>query len=136
MHVDTPALLKTLKELEAQLSQHQRQDQIPKWAEAILPRLDLVENGVKSIMVPQRGSHSETVSLKDLEQEERLSDKIKSIVDGRTESLKLMFDAKISSSALELDRLHKLLYIRPTTSELQQVMMQVQNNTLRHTIYL
>jgi hypothetical protein len=125
MHIDTPALLKTLKELESQLSQYQRQDKIPKWAEAIMPRLELVETGVKNIMVPQRAAHTEAVTLKDLEQEEIFSDKIKHIVDGRTESLKLMFDSKISSSALELDRLHKLLYIRPTTSELQQVMMQV-----------
>lgn len=127
MHVDTPALLKTLKELENQLSHYQRQDKVPKWAEALFPRLELVENGVKNIMVPQRSEHTVNVSLKDLEQEEIFSDKIKKIVDSRTETLKLMFDAKISSSTLELDRLHKLLYIRPTTSELQQVMMQVRD---------
>lgn len=125
MHVDTPALLKTLKELEHQLSQYQRQDLIPKWAEAVMPRLELLEKGVKGIMVPQKAEHTQPVTLKDLEQEEIFSDKIKKIVDDRTESMKLMFDAKISSSSLELDRLHKLLYIRPTTSELQQVMMQV-----------
>ena len=127
MHVDTPALLKTLKELESQLSQYQRQDKVPKWAESIMPRLDLVETGVKNIIVPQRVEHTANVTLKDLEQEEIFSDKIRKIVDARTEGLKLMFDAKISSSALELDRLHKLLYIRPTTSELQQVMMQVRD---------
>jgi len=125
MHVDTPALLKTLKELEGQLSQYQRQDLVPKWAEAIMPRLELVEKGVKNIMVPQRTEHTQSITLKDLEQEEVFTDKIRKVVDNRTESMKLMFDAKISSSSLELDRLHKLLYIRPTTSELQQVMMQV-----------
>lgn len=127
MQVDTPALLKTLKELEAQLSQYQRQDVPPKWAQSLMPRLELVEKSMKTIMVPQHSAPSEGVSLKDLEQEEVFVDKIKKIVDERTEAMKLMFDSKISSSSLELDRLHKLLYIRPTTSELQQVMMHVRD---------
>lgn len=125
MHVDTPALLKTLKELESQLSQYQRQDIVPKWAEAILPRLDLLEKDVRNVIVPPKVDHSSNVSLRDMEHEDIFTDKIRKIVDNRTESLKLTFDSKLSSSSLELDRIHKLLYIRPTTSELQQVVMQV-----------
>ena len=127
MNVDTPSLLKTLKEIESQLSSYQRQDKVPKWAEALGPRLDLVEKTVKNIMVPPRAEHSEGITLKDLEREEIFAEKIKKVVDGRTESLKLAFETKLASSALELDRLHKLLYIRPTTSELQQVMMTVRD---------
>jgi hypothetical protein len=39
MHVDTHALLITLRELELKLTDHNRHDLIPSWASSIIPRL-------------------------------------------------------------------------------------------------
>ena len=42
-------------------------------------------------------------------------------LDSQLESTRLSVDSKIASVLLELDRMHKLLQIRPTNSEFQQV---------------
>jgi hypothetical protein len=120
MQVDTGALLKSLKELETQFSSYQRQDAIPLWAMSILPRLDLLEASHKD------SSSLHVKTLKELDQEDELIEKIRHEVDVKTSAMKLAFEAKTSSTSLEIDRLHKLLYIRPTTSELQHVVMQLQ----------
>ena len=119
MQVDTVALLKSLKDLETQLSTYQRQDTIPLWALSIIPRLDLLE----STQNESKSTHPST--LKEMEQEDELIEKIRHEVEAKTTSMRLAFEAKTSATALEIDRLHKLLYIRPTTSELQHVVLQM-----------
>jgi hypothetical protein len=43
LQIDAQALLITLRELEGKLSDYNRQDTVPYWADSILPRLDLLE---------------------------------------------------------------------------------------------
>jgi hypothetical protein len=119
MQVDTAALLKSLKELESQFSSYQRQDAIPLWAMSIIPRLDLLESAHKN-------SQHAPKTLKEMSDEDELLEKIRHEVELKTNAMKLAFESKTSSTAMEIDRLHKLLYIRPTTSELQHVVMQMQ----------
>lgn len=120
MQVDTAALLKSLKELETQFSSYQRQDTVPLWAMSIIPRLDLLESAHNS------SHHMTQKTLKEMNQDDELLDLIRHEIELKTNAIKLAFESKTSATALEIDRLHKLLYIRPTTSELQQVMLQLQ----------
>jgi hypothetical protein len=65
------------------------------------------------------------VSMTDLANDERILLKFKTELDLQVSNVKVSLESKVSSAALELDRLHKLLQIRPTTSELQQVVVNV-----------
>lgn len=51
----------------------------------------------------------------------RLIVKMRTALDGQLNSTRLGLESKMNSVTFELDRLHKLLQIRPTTSEFQQV---------------
>jgi chromosome segregation ATPase len=126
MQIDTTSLLKELKSLEHSFTEYQRQDAVPGWATSILPRLEFLERVSEGAR-----DRAEITDLDQLDAEDVLMAKIRHEVETRTMALKLAFDAKSSASALEIDRLHKLLYIRPTTSELQEVVHSVRQVSKR-----
>ena len=47
--------------------------------------------------------------------------KLRGEIEAKINASQISFDSKVNSFAFEVDRLQKLLIIRPTTSELQQV---------------
>jgi len=51
--------------------------------------------------------------------------KMRGEIEAKINASQLSFDSKVNSFAFEVDRLQKLLTIRPTTSELQQVIFSV-----------
>ena len=51
---------------------------------------------------------------------------MRSALDSQLSTTRLSLESKMNSVSFELDRLHKLLHIRPTTSEFQQVRTYVQ----------
>ena len=140
MKVDTMALLSTIRDIENRLSSHHRQDTMPPWAEALSKRLDEVEKrrdgggsggggGPSALSMPGMGSGG--ISMSDLAGEERLLQKMKENVDGHMNSIRVSLESKLSTTTLELDRVHKLLQIRPTTSELQQVILMIHDMSRR-----
>eukprot|EP01041_Mallomonas_annulata_P002401 gene2401-4658_t len=133
INVDTSALLRTLKDLEVQLSESYRQDVIPSWAASIIPRIVHVEAQVGKISPAlfATSSESETASFEDLAKDERIFQILRAEIDAKTGATRLGIDSKVTSLSMELDRVHKLLQIRPTTSEFQKVMLAVYENELK-----
>ena len=141
VRVDTTALLTTIREIESALSEHHRQDKLPTWATKFVNRLDRLEEindetykkvhlaGNKSAPADDGQAVSRPmgpgVSMTDLANDERILLKFKTELDLQVSNVKVSLESKVSSAALELDRLHKLLQIRPTTSELQQVVVNI-----------
>lgn len=162
IRVDANGLLKTIRELESKLSEHQRQDKIPAWAAALESRIIRLEQGfVPSSPETKKRSDSpipmgtnshdadadlsalaqekipaaqltagagmkiEGRSLQDLVLEDRMINRMRTELDNKVHAAELNFDSKLASFHLEMERLHKLLQIRPTTSEMQQVVVSV-----------
>lgn len=133
--VDTTAILSKIHDLELSLTNHQRQDKIPDWANGIIKRLETAEKlhhetqsfltAQKDVTLPENimppRPMGPGIGLDDIAKEERIFSKFKAELNLQLSSTKLALESKVSSTSLELERLHKLLQIRPTTSELQQV---------------
>ena len=143
MKVDTMALLGTIRDIEMRLSEYQRQDLMPMWGEALMKRVEDVEKGALSgrgaagagsgeqYASNSGGDGRAGISMADLAAEERLLQKLKENVDSHMNSTRVSLESKLSTTSLELDRVHKLLQIRPTTSELQQVVMMIHDMSRR-----
>jgi hypothetical protein len=134
-------ILSSLKDLEMKMTEYHRQDTIPAWAQELFPRLDNLElflqqqnqkSSVTSSLITSTSTNSTAsspsshLSMKEMLQQDDLIHLIQQEVNHKTLSLKLSFDSKLSAASLEIDRLHKLLSIRPTTSEFQTVFVQIQ----------
>lgn len=148
MKVDTSALLSTIRDIELRLSEHQRHDTLPAWAQSLVVRVDDMEKRANvgtaldagfaanhardpnSGLVEQRPM-GPGINLAELAAEERLLQKLKENVDSHMNSTRVSLETKLSTTTLELERVHKLLQIRPTTSELQQVVLMVHDMSRR-----
>lgn len=128
MKVDAVALLKSIRDIEHQLSEYHRQDKVPKWGEELYMRLDKVENKRAESSQGSRESKSTTnVTLQDLTNDDRIVRKVRSDIDSDLQLIKSSCETKVSGLSLEVDRLHKLLASRPTNTELQQVVLSIQH---------
>jgi hypothetical protein len=128
LHIDTHALLITLRELESKLSDHQRHDKIPAWAGAIIPRIDGLEAKLTK-MAKDAKAKKESVDPGEQKSSATQSDssveKLNQELSSRLDLMKVTFESQVSALNLEVDRLLKLLQIRPTTSEMQKVVLAV-----------
>lgn len=133
MNVDTNALLRTLKDLESKLSESYRQDAVPTWASSILPRLQLIEDKVSQTYSPEANVYKPeaNLSVEHLAQEERIFERLRSEIEAQAGSTRLSLESKVATLTMELERVHKLLQIRPTTSELQRVQFSVHENDMK-----
>jgi predicted nucleic acid-binding Zn-ribbon protein len=145
--IDTATLLNTIRDLEIKLTEVARQDKIPPWAQAFTSRLQHIEdhhlylhraissaetaasmhNASISPGAPASPSSptNKSINIHDLTNEERIVSKIRYDVDSQVNSAKSTLESHISSLNLEVERLHKLISVRPTISELQQVSLSV-----------
>ena len=98
-----------------------------------MPRLELLERNyaAPASRLGSDASLVDLVNMEDLAHEERLFDRMRSEIESHNGATRMAIDARVSSLSLELDRIHKLLQIRPTTSELQKVMLAVHENELK-----
>ena len=128
MKVDAVALLKSIRDIEHQLSEYHRQDKVPKWGEELYMRLDKVENTrAESSRGSRESKPSANVTLQDLTNDDRIVRKVRSDIDSDLQLIKSSCETKVSGMSLEVDRLHKLLASRPTNTELQQVVLSIQH---------
>jgi len=179
VRVDATALLKTIRELEYKLTEHQKAEKQPAWAKALEQRLEQLENTFYSsqakhgsfrgndflkppvtedstevdaespVKAPQpepepihteHHQHSEHAehheehkttdpkekrSVVDMATEMKIIGKVRREIDNKFHTAENHLDTKLSSVNLQMDRLMKLLQIRPTTSELQTAMNAV-----------
>lgn len=156
VRVDASALLKTIRELEYKLTEHQKSEKAPAWATALEQRIEQLENtffqsqekpsnagevSAEDAAEPPSGeqesapaAHPQITtdeadhhkrSVGDMATEMRVISKVRKEIDNKFHTAENHLDTKISSFNLQLDRLMKLLQIRPTTSELQTVMNAV-----------
>lgn len=144
VRVDATALLKTIRELEYKLSDHQMEEKLPGWAVALTQRIGQIEDTLheQNIILPTVGNNGTVLNdggvgssvdstgerkrnVEDLAYEMRVFAKVRKEMENKVNSAEVNLEAKMSSFNLQIDRLHKLLQIRPTTSELQQVINAV-----------
>ena len=127
VRVDTNSLLVVIRDLEAKLSEYHRQDKIPPWAEALVHRIDGLEQ--KVVLNEPHGSGGggggTGITMSDLSNDERLMVKIRAAMDNQMGSTRLGLESRLTAVSFEMERLHKLLNIRPTTSEFQHVVSSV-----------
>ena len=123
--MDTYSMLASLKELEGKLAEHHRQDVL---MGSILPRLEILEK--EKALAASQHTYQVPVGTSafpvDMTNDERLLRKLQASIDLVSEKYNLTLESKLSSVSLELDRVHKLLSIRPTTSEVSKIMLTVQ----------
>ena len=132
VRVDTNSILVIIRDLEAKLSDYHRQDKIPPWAESLVIRLDSLEQKMvmNSSSVERPGSPGGVLSgpgltMSDLSNDERLLVKIRAALDNQMSTTRLGLESRMTAASFEMERLHKLLNIRPTTSEFQHVVSSV-----------
>jgi hypothetical protein len=65
------------------------------------------------------------VHISDVVNDERIVSKVRSEMDFQITAVKIAIEKKISATLLEMDRLFKLLQIRPTMSEMQMVVVSL-----------
>lgn len=140
--VDTLSLLKVIKDLEEKLSVSKPSyDKPPQWAITLEKRITQLEgqlyhsqsgpgdptNGDSSNRAGAEGEESKKAApdILELAAEMRLLGKVRKEIDNKINTSEINLDGKFSSVNLQLDRLHKLLQIRPTTSEVQHIMFNV-----------
>jgi len=124
LQIDTHALLITLRELENKLSDYQRHDKIPVWANSLIPRLESLESKLsKSSKISVPTNHEDGNLIQG--NLESVVEKLNKEFTSRIDIMKISFESQVSALNLEVDRLQKLLQIRPTTSEMQKVVLAV-----------
>lgn len=143
--VDTLSLLRVIKDLEEKLSVSKPSyDKPPQWAITLEKRITQLEGQLyHSQSGPGDPTNSDSSSssrgggggaeeskkaapdIVELAAEMRLLGKVRKEIDNKINTSEINLDGKFSSVNLQLDRLHKLLQIRPTTSEVQHIMFNV-----------
>lgn len=130
MRVDTTALINIIRDMEHKLTEYQRQDKIPLWAQALETRLEQIEKLRQSDILGSGGASNQnagsSVPVTGIS-EDRLLARVRGEIEAAISGLHLQLDTKVSSAGLEMERLHKLLQIRPTNSDLQQVVLNIRN---------
>jgi len=71
------------------------------------------------------------VDLETLATEDRIFNKLRHAMESKVATHQLSFESKVTSFALEVDRLHKLLEIRPTVSDMQELVTTVAESDKR-----
>lgn len=130
INLDTKAHLTTIRDLEARLTEYHRRDQIPTWAESLIRRVEVLESitskahyeseaeslPIRNLAVPMCSPRPAEATIFDL-----MLDRLRSHFDSRMISNRLYLDSRVEMITFELDRLHNLLTIRPTTADFQLV---------------
>jgi hypothetical protein len=113
--IDLNGLLATIRDLQLNMTEHYRNDQIPVWAESLLHRIEQLENPLSS---EDKNSQSECGNQKSIKKENLIS-------VSKDDKQVLTLDYKMASIQSEVDRLRQLLTLRPTTSEFQLVVLSL-----------
>lgn len=136
VNIDTNALLYKIHSLERQLSNFNRVNSIPTWANSIIQRIELLEQ--RPLMNTNNQIFQQTINTNNDKENLVNTDikldidinRIKAAIHTQINTSTLVQDVKIDLLTCELDRMHNLLALRPTTSELQQVVLSL-NDTQR-----
>lgn len=123
LQMDANALMITLRELEAALTAESDPKVVPAWARSIIPRVEGLESKMTKAMKATKKSHdtADEVAAEDDHAVEKLIKEFASKLD----LTKITFSSQVEALNLEVDRLQKLLQIRPTTSEMQKVILAI-----------
>lgn len=112
-------------------------------ASGFLSRLELIQQDVVDIRRSMPSNtpasvdiSSNSVDVHTLASDDRIITKLRFEVDSQISSARISLDSQIASMHLEVDRLHKLLQIRPTTSEMQQVSLSVHDMNKKMQLFL
>jgi chromosome segregation ATPase len=138
LKVDTNALLQLISRIEHDMTMYQKQDDVPSWGQGLSAKVDLLEKMVNRTprgdsdggVVPEpspfiAGAGGASSSLKTHGKNDDMLNKLRKEMSHHATTAATAFDSKMNSLSMELDRMHKLLQIRPTTSELQQVVLSI-----------
>lgn len=129
--LDVQSLLRTVTNLESQVAELAKQESVPPWATELVARINALEessgDGTRQTKYNiQDRKVRDGITIQELSQEESVIEKIRFEYDNAIKSLKNNLELKLTSLNIEIDRAYKLLQSRPTTSELQEVVLTTQ----------
>lgn len=123
LQMDAKALMITLRELEAAITAESDPKVVPAWARSIIPRLEGLESKLtKAMKVAKASSSAASEASAD---DDHAVEKLVKEFSSKLDITKITFSSQIEALNLEVDRLQKLLQIRPTTSEMQKVILAI-----------
>lgn len=125
IHLDVGAMLTTIKQLEDCVTSFKKKEINPELIENIISRLENLESrsylSTENVYAERlRGDGVDRMVAEDV-----FLEKIKNEFESKIFSLRMYYESKLSASQFEVERLHKLLEIRPTTTEMQQVVLNI-----------
>ena len=120
---DVFALVRSVSDIELILSDYERKDIAPPWADALYGRIDVLEVRSKQLDAHVRLGPANLGTGDD-----RVLNKFKSEVGAQLNLAKYAIETRVSAASVEIGRLQKLLEIRPTTSELTSI-VSIVNST-------
>ena len=120
---DVFALVRSVSDIELILSDYERKDIAPPWAEALYGRVDVLE-----VRSKQLDAHIRLGPANLGTGDDRVLNKFKSEVGAQLNLAKYAIETRVSAASVEIGRLQKLLEIRPTTSELTSI-VSIVNST-------
>ena len=132
--VDTTAHLMTIRDLEEKLSNHHRRDRVPVWAESLIRRVEELENSAYKIssisQLPSVPSKCNPVLPSstlpdDVATFNAKIDEMKSYLESQVSSSQHHQASRIEMVHSEIERLHSLMSIRPTTADFQLVVVSL-----------
>ena len=125
LQMDAQALMITLKELEDKLTTANDPTLVPAWARSVIPRLESVESKLTKA-IKNKSKHTDNSSSAGSESDgDHAIEKLTKDFASKVDITKITFGSQVAALSLEVDRLQKLLQIRPTISEMQKIMFAV-----------
>lgn len=127
-NVDITAHLSSIRDLETKMAEYHRCDRVPAWAESLINRVELLESAIskghcdpgtatlplRSVATTSNLSIPEKATIFD-----HMLDRQRTHFNSQIISSRLFLDSQIEMITFELERLHNLMTIRPTTADLQ-----------------
>ena len=123
LQMDANALMVTLRELETAITAENDPKVVPAWGRSIIPRLEGLESKLTKAMKAVKASG--TAGSESSSDDDHATEKLVKEFASKLDLTKITFSSQVEALNLEVDRLQKLLQIRPTTSEMQKVILAI-----------
>jgi hypothetical protein len=134
----------SFSDIENKLSEYNRHDKLPPWASSFLSRLENIEQNHiylhRALATEKKDftsdDNEQKPQMSDLNNDNRILSKLRYELDTTIQSQKLQMESSVTQLQLEIERLHKLLEIRPTTAEMQKIVQSIGDTNRKMQFFL
>ena len=123
LQMDANALMVTLRELETAITAENDPKVVPAWGRSIIPRLEGLESKLTKAMKAVKASG--TAGSESSSNDDHATEKLVKEFASKLDLTKITFSSQVEALNLEVDRLQKLLQIRTNISEMQKVILVI-----------